>query len=658
MKKILFSLLCCFFCTVMSAAEKDTNKFGKISEEEVKMSSFAADTSAVAVVLYEKGSTYYQVNNNNLQVCFDVYAKIKILKPEGADCANIKIRYEDYGLNRRETVQSIDGYSYNYVGGKVEKTRLSKEYIFTENVKEKVFQKKITLPNVKAGTLIEYKYTIVSDFEGSIRSWRFQREIPVCQSIYDVLIPEYFTFNINTRGYCPFETIREPENQTLLLNGGTLTCASQHILLKAKNLPALKKDKFVAYMNDYITSVSFEISGVQIPGALYKSFAYTWKDVEKQLMDDSDFGGNLKRSGLLKDEVNAIKDSKMTNVEKMQALYALVKSKIKWNEKTSVYNASLKKALKDGVGNSAEMNFILINILKDAGFDAYPIVMSSKSEGRLPRANPSINSINYFVVGVDVDDNKYFMDVSRKNAPINVLDDEYLVDMARSFRGVESNLSDWVDLSHINSSAERNVSLIKFENDKMIVEVSSLKTNQLAYDFREQYKKYKNRDEWIESLQNKYGVNIDNYEIVGLDSINKPILEKFTFNKAASLADSKLYVNLLTLFQEKSNPFTADKRELPVELSYPRIVKNSISIMVPAGFAVEEIPKSEKVAINDKDALYTYLVQNSGESIQLVSSLTFNQTIYPTNEYVNLKDFWAHIVAKNNEQVVLKKMNL
>jgi len=656
MRKMLLIVMCSAFCA-MHGAEKDNNKFGKITDEEVKMNSFAVDTSAAAVVLYEKGSTYYKVDRN-LQVCFDIYVKIKILKPDGVDNANVKILYEDYGQDNRETVQGIDGYSYNYVNGKVEKSRLSKDFIVTENIKGKLFQKKFTLPNVKPGTLIEYKYTIVSDFESHIRAWRFQREIPVCQSIYDVLIPEYFTFNINTRGYAPMESVREPENQTFLLDGGRLTCTSQHILLKTKNLPALKRVKYVSYMNDYYSSVSFEISGIQIPGSVYKSFAYTWKDVEKQLMDDSDFGGNLKKSGLLKEDVKAIKDSKDTDQDKIKKLFALVKSKVKWNETSSVYNASLKKALKEGVGNSADINFILINVLKDAGYDAYPIVLSRKSEGRLPQANPSINSINYFVVGVDLNDTKYYMDATRKNGAVNILDDEYLVDRARALRGVDSNLSDWVDLSRFNSSVEKNMTLIKFETGKMVVNVSSTKTNQLAYDFREKYKKYKNQEEWVDNLQNNYGVNIENYEVTGLDSVNKPIVEKYTFSKPASLGDAKLYVNLLTLFQEKSNPFTAEKRELPVEFNYPNTVKNSITIVLPQGYVVDEVPKSEKMAINDQDAVYTYLVQNGQGSIQMIASLTMNQLIYPGTEYANLRDFWTHMVAKNNEQVVLKKISM
>jgi hypothetical protein len=192
----------------------------------------------------------------------------------------------------------------------------------------------------------------------------------------------------------------------------------------------------------------------------------------------------------------------------------------------------------------------------------------------------------------------------------------------------------------------------------MIVTVYSVKSNQLAYNFREKYKKYKNQDEWVENLQNNYGVSIDSYQVTDLDSINKPVIEKFTFSKPASLDDAKLYVNLLTLFQEKANPFTAEKRELPVEFDFPYTVKNTISIMIPQGYVVDEVPKSEKTAINDKDATYTYLVQNGEAAVQMIASLTMNQLIYPGNEYANLRDFWSRMVAKNNEQVVLKKATM
>jgi hypothetical protein len=636
-------------------AEKETQKFGKVTDQEVKMTTFPADTSAAAVVLYEKGSSYYEFNNS-FQVYYDVYAKIKILKSEGTEYANIEVPY--YGLNNREFVQGVDGYAYNYVNGKVEKTRLDKKYIFTDNADEKHFRLKFTLPNVKAGTLIEYKFTVVSNFDGTIRSWRFQRAIPVVESIYDVTIPDYFTFNINSKGYYPFATVKDVVTNSFFIGTTMLNASCNHFNMKAVNLPALKKESYVSYMGDYYSSVSFEISGIQIPGELYKSFAYTWTDVDKQLLDDDEFGGNLKHSGFFKDEVKAIAASQLSNEDKIASLYHMLQTKIKWNETTALYASSLKKAIKDGEGNSAEINFILIDVLKDAGFDAYPVVLSSRDEGRLPIAMPSIDCINYFVVGVTTPDATYYMDASRKNASVNVLDEEYLVDRARAVRGPEGEQSDWVNLTHIVPNLNQTFCMIKFEGGKMIVDVTERKNNQSAYEFRENYKKFKNQDEFIESLQNKYAVTISNYSVQGLDSVQQPIVEKYTFTKPFDLSDSITYINPLTIFKDGSNPFKAEKRDLPVEFDYPLTDQTNIMMILPKGYVIEALPKSEKSTIKENDAAYRYLLQREDSSLQMLAVISLNQTLYPVTDYGYLRDFWAHWIAKNNQEIVLKKETL
>jgi hypothetical protein len=655
--KHLFLFLTCAM-VAFAHAEKETQKFGNVTDNEVKMTTFPADTSADAVVLYEKGSSYYEFNNG-FQVICDVYAKIKILKPEGTEYANIEVPYVDYGLNNREFVQGVDGYAYNYANGKVEKTRLDKKYIFTDNTEGKHFRLKFTLPNVKAGSLIEYKFTVVSDFDGTIRPWRFQRAIPVVESIYDVTIPDYFTFNFNAKGYCPFVTVKDIVSNSFFIGNSTLNASCNHFNMKAVNLPALKKESYVSYMGDYYSSVSFEISGIQIPGEMYKSFAYTWNDVEKQLLDDDEFGGNLKHSGFFKDEVKAIVASRLSNEEKISSLYHMLQTKIKWNEKTALYASSLKKAIKDGEGNSAEINFILINVLKDAGFDAYPVVLSSREEGRLPIANASVNSINYFVVGVTTPDSiTYYMDASRKTASVNVLDEEYLVDRARAIRGTDGEQSTWVDLTHIVSNLNQTFCLIKFEDGKMIVDVTERKNNQYAYEFRENYKKFKNQDELIESLQNKYAISISNYSVQGLDSVQQSIVEKYTFTKPFDLSDSIAYINPLTVFKDGLNPFKAEKRDLPVEFDYPFTDQTSVILMLPKGYVIEALPKSEKSTIKENDATYRYLLQKQDQSLQMLSVISLNQTLYPVTDYSYLRDFWAHWIAKNNQEIVLKKETL
>ena len=666
MKKILLFFACCMFTTIH--AEKDTNKFGKVTDEEVKMTGFPADTSAAAVVLYEKGRSYYTFQNNEFQVCFEIYEKIKILKPEGVDRANVEIHYYDKDARNREIIRDIDGNTYNFVNGKVEKSKLKSDFVFQDHLQGKWYRTKFTLPAVKPGSVIEYKYLIVSTDYSSIRTWGFQQSIPVCQSIYEVSIPEYFTFNKASHGYNPIAMEESSETMRFTYNYETqgafgqttrdrddLECQCTVYTMKGQNLPAMKKDPYVSYLRDYMSSISFELAGIHFPGSLYKSYTYTWDDTEKELMNYEGFGSNLKQSGFFKEEVKTIAASQSTNVDKLKALLELVRSKVKWNEKNEVFTTELKKAIKTGIGSSADMNYLLISVLKDAGFAAYPVVMSRKSYGRLPFTNPSIDGINYFVTGVVADNKNYYMDASRKNAPINVLDEDCLVDRARMINPENSKSSDWVDLSHLTPTVNKNICMIHFDNDKMVVEVTSVKTDQSAYLFREEYKTYKNQDELVEALQNKHTITIENYSVKGLDTINQPIVERYTFTKPVVLSSALLYINPLTIFQEVSNPFKEQKRNLPVEFNFPQTERSVISIVVPEGYVIDEIPKSEKTAIKENSATYSYLIQKNDNTIQLVYTISRNQMLYPINEYEFLRDFWTRLVAKNSEQIVLKK---
>lgn len=57
---------------------------------------------------------------------------------------------------------------------------------------------KFSIPKVRAGTVIEYRYLLTSDFIGQIPDVDVQHAIPVVRSTAAHLDPEYFT-HISTR---------------------------------------------------------------------------------------------------------------------------------------------------------------------------------------------------------------------------------------------------------------------------------------------------------------------------------------------------------------------------------------------------------------------------------------------------------------------------
>ncbi|RZK31118.1 MAG: DUF3857 domain-containing protein [Hymenobacter sp.] len=152
-------------------------KFGKPEPADFDAKNFVADSAAKAVVLYDHGTTRFHLKGMSFQMETERTTRIKILKKSGYDYATVEIP-----LYHRETdeekISSLKGFTYNEVGGKIEKVKLDGSNMFSEDRTKNVRVRKFTLPNVREGAVIEYTYTVTSDFLFNFQDWTFQREIP------------------------------------------------------------------------------------------------------------------------------------------------------------------------------------------------------------------------------------------------------------------------------------------------------------------------------------------------------------------------------------------------------------------------------------------------------------------------------------------------
>lgn len=72
-------------------------------------------------------------------------------------------------------------------------------------------------------------------------------------------------------------------------------------------------------------------------------------------------------------------------------------------------------------------------------------------------------------------------------------------------------------------------------------------------------------------------------------------------------------------------------------------------------YVVDELPQAAKLVLNDNDIVLTYRLAQTGNAIKLHYQFQLKKLTFLPEEYESLKDFYAKIVAKNSEQIVLKK---
>ena len=353
-----YPFLAVFICLcVNTAAQEYSFKYGKITPDELRMTLYEPEPDAPAVFIYDDTDIHYSFGNSIQLLCYRT-VKIKVFKDEGVKWGDVAIDFGNYQLSK-EVVSRIDAAAYNLVDGKTVKTQLKRQNIFEEVLDEHTKRLKFSIPEVRAGTVIEYRYLLTSDFIGQIPDVDVQHAIPVVRSTAQISIPEYFTHHIHTRGYLTLPVKKELENGGAAGFSGFSYTNTKYIC-NIDRVPSLRKEPYVWHLDDFRAGLEFEINGLEIPGSLYKSFTRTWADVYESL-DRSEFGRYADIRNPFKDEVAAIVARNADDERRqLHEILKFVQSRIAWDGTYRLTPESSPHAAVDkGRGDSGSINFIL-----------------------------------------------------------------------------------------------------------------------------------------------------------------------------------------------------------------------------------------------------------------------------------------------------------
>lgn len=649
MKNLFIIIFIILFHTTILYSQ---NKYGKVSTQLLEQTSYNRDTTASALITLKESETIFSINRNNkFQFEQEIKVQIKILKKEGLDWCNQSIGYYFESNYNREEIRGLSGCTYNLENGKIIKSNLSKNNIFEEDSGTNFRLCKFTMPAAKVGSVIEYKFTIVSGFLQDLREFNFQESIPIEEVSYNIRIPEYLNYNINMLGYESVETKRKDINGNLFFEDAkSLQCSMKEIDFFRKNMPAIKNEEYVWTMSDYLSKVSFELQSVHVPGNIIQTFSSNWSSIDQNLLKSDYYGGNLKKKNIFKNEI----DKGELTIERAIDIQNMIKSKVTWNGKNSSYPTNLSKVYNEGTGNSADLNLLLYNALKAGGYNVYPVLLSTRKNGVLPVANPSASSFNYLIVALDIDTMRYYTDASAKYGDWNILPNMVQVPQARI---VSDEFKGWVDLSNITPYRSTLMSITTLSDNTQNSKISESNQGMSAYNLRATYNSAENETKFIEELEKYYGGEISDFIIKNSEETYKPLTLGFTLNKFESLEDEYLYIDALPQKIVSDNPFKNETRTYPVMFDNITYKRYGANFNIPDGYEVEELPKSEHITVNINDMSLLYKTNIMGNQIQILAIFQINKILFLPGEYDLLRDFYTKLVQKSNEQIVLKKKN-
>ena len=674
----LLTLILCFAINHLIAQEAPKVRYGKPDIEELKMKTYLPDTTADAVILYDEGQSVvrYDASDGAFVLTFDRFVRIKILKQSGTSWGTFKIPIYSFNANKEE-FKGINGITYNLEGEKPVKSEMKKDAVFQERENKYWESAKFSLPSVKVGSVIDLKYTIHSPFLWNLQPWAFQYSIPVKWSQYEVVYPEFFSYNHTSMGYHKLNSSdQKTKNETISTtvtyegsrNNGVGSGRQKEIEsfsymanvynYTAKDVPAIKEEPFLTTIENYTTKIKFELSSRDYTkiGGDFKNYTTSWNDVVKQLINDPDFGGQIKPGNFVKETVEKLTAGKTTEKSKALAIYDYVQHNLKWDEtKTYMPSKPLRKILDEKIGNSAEINLILLTMLQKAGISADPVILSTRSHGIITPVHASLSDCNYIIVRATIDTKPVLMDATEPNLPAGLLPYRCL-----NGKGVlvKTDLSEDIELTNVPSGTT-TMATLEIKQGKLTGKILNKLTGLDAFDFRQEVKKAGGPDAQFKLLKEKAeGIEYLNYSYPKIDSLYSDVNKSYDVNIESNGDEdaSILYIYPLATKRMTKNPFTTITREYPVDFGVPYTESFKLNLTIPDGYQVEELPKSKSFVLDDKVGVFTYQIAQMDKRVVLNMRLSILKSIFLPSEYSNLKSFFDLIVAKEAEQIVLKKI--
>lgn len=653
------------------AQDKSPVEFFKVKPADFNIDISKLDTSTGAVVIADIGSSSFKGNNKGwFSLIYSRKRRIKILSSKGYALATHEIElYRNPANQEEERLETLKAASYQLVNGEVVTAKLDNDAIFEEKQDKNHSVKKFTLPSVKEGTIIEYSYTIVSDYLFRLQPWDFQCDHPTLWSEYKVDIPQFFIYVSLIQGLHPFyinsvdsytayysvrELSRDGFNDDLYKITATNT-VNRYVM---KDVPPLKEEKFTSTIDNYIARIEFQRSATNFKSSGYQSEMGTWKTAAERLIKDPDFGEPLSASnGWMDDELKKIPGAGSSQLESAKAIFSYFRNNYHCKGRHSIFlSQTLKETMKLKTGYVADLNLLLVAMLRHAGFTANPVVLGTRDHGFTHDIYPLISRFNYTIAQVKIDDKNFFLDASHPEYGFNHLPAYCYNGHARMIAEMPLPVYFYSD-----SLQESNLtSVMLFSDEKKPGSwTGTFRKSTGLYEgasIREKVKE-SGLESYVKKTKDRYGseFTVDEVNLEGLKEEEDPITVSYKLDMNLPIDNQLIYINPMLKEGETENDFKSAKRLYPVEMPFAINQVYLFKLQIPPGYVVDEVPKSVKVLLNESEGYFEYMVQQSDQEVLLRSTIQIKKATFLPEDYESIRSFFDYVVKKHAEQIVLKK---
>jgi len=633
------TILLSFFISLSSFSQMEFPGFGKFTAEEISLKQCSFDPEAEAIILLDQAVVKY---DDEWHMITERRIRIKILNERGLDRGNIIIPF--YSKDGFEYLSTVQAYTFNFdANGMQPGLVVDKKSFHTEKKNNYYSLLKFAMPAVKAGSILEYHYISTMKHYGGLDEWEFQSNLPTLKSSYllQILPNREFAYSVQKKFDINISIKPMP-------NDGK-------VYFEMNNVPALRIEPYMDAPRDYVQKVIFQLSGYTNNFGSKMNVNTTWKSLATELMTEKNFGSQLDKD-LKIDELKKITEAQNTEYDKLKSIYDFIKKNIAWNGYDGKYVPDgLKTVWERKKGSAGEINLLLVNLLKSAGIETFPVLAAERDFGKVDTIYPFVDRFNKTIAFAIADGKQYLLDATQENCPPGLT--PYALLNTTGFL-VDRKKYNLINISPGNKSYKN---IIKVTGDMNAKGELTAEANVKSYEYARQLRldavKSNRRNFINENFEKGYeGLTIDSFLVSQPQSDTIPFEQIVSFKQQLNESGGFIFVNANFFTGLEKNPFISPIRFTNVNFGYPYNIFIEETIKLPPGTKVD-LPENKNLASNDNMIQAAKQVSFENNELKILINFVQKVTLVKAANYPDLKSFYKEMTDMLNEPIVLKISN-
>ena len=635
-------------------------EFGRVTDEDRRLMAAPGDSTAEAYVLFDRLQLSFEYSEGEGPVLMERHhRRIKLLRPTSFSRANVQLDFD----RRYGTISNVEALLHLPGGGSIP---VGKDDFLQEEQGGTERSIRWTFPRVEEGVILEYRYLHRRKSILLPTPYVFQEDIPVRWAQYDAVIPPYYGYARLGNARLDIDTMEVVTEwgPTFGAYGytGRKEIEQGRFCWAMGNIPPFRSQPYANNARDYLPQVQLQLQEIQYPGVPLRKIYDSWKETATRLHERQDFGRYYtKKSNYAKAwrEFSAGLAEVATRAEIITAAYEFVNRRVSWDgEYHIVASQSPNRVLDEGRGHSADLNMLLLALLREAGVEAHPLLVSLRNTGKPVELYPMLDQFSHLMVYLPGGEGPQLLDAGDPARPAGLPRERAL-----NHRGwvVHPDEPRWIDL---DAPPSRRVVMVQMEVGEDATAQARV-TSRLEHYFALQGRNVVSsaRELSDNPLVRDIFAAQPETAVTAFEAKDPQADRPQALDMTAELSlpvgqavGDFLYLQPVILPALDGELADSGERYLPVDFPYTWSQRYLATVQLPAGYTLEELPESRRVKSEDGSIEASIAVENTAPGVvSLNLTVHLRRSLFPAGEYAVLRDIFQRIIDFQQTTLVCKR---